>query len=211
MSLSQYRITLPNVTVAIGQVLCAIINKSNNVLRIYDIALLSSQAIAITGILYGLEVRRYSPTPTLKGPCFDTNLAENWGNVIIHAGWGGVPSGTYAVFRRFMWSGDEVSAGEAINADSRQIVDWFRRVWCPNAQDGKVQPLTIRNDQMFTIHVNASYGGVAEVSCLVDVEILFSLEVGSSNGGVVETIVAKNFPMDYVKATKVKELRSKFA
>lgn len=211
MSLSQYRITLPNVTVAIGKVLCAIINKSNNIFRIYDLSLLTSQAVAITGILYGLEIRRYSPTPILKGPCFDTNIAENWGNVTIHTGWGGVPSGTYNVFRRFMWSGDEVAAGEAINADSARTVDWFRRVWCPNAQDGKVQPLTLRNDQMLTIHVNASYGSVQEVSCLVDVEVLFSLELGSSNGGVVETIVAKNFPMDYVKATGAKELRSKFA
>lgn len=173
--------------------------------------MLNSQAATITGILYGLEVRRYSPTPALKGPCFDTNIAENWGNVIIHTGWGGVPSGIYSVFRRFMWSGDEVATNEAINADSAETIDWLRRVWCPNAQDGKIQPLTIRNDQMFTIHVNASYGGVAEVSCLADVEILFSLEVGSSNGGVVETIVAKNFPMDYVKDTKAKELRSKFA
>ncbi len=211
MSLSQYRVTIPNVTVAIGKVLCAIINKSNNILRIYDIALLNSQAVAITGVLYGLEVRRYSPTPTLKGPCFDTNVADNWGNVIIHAGWGGVPSGIYSIFRRFMWSGDEVVAGEAINADSAETIDWFRRVWCPNAKDGSVQPLAIRNDQMLTIHVNASYGGVAEVSCLVDVEVLFTLEVGSSDGGVVETIVAKNFPMDYVKTAKAKELRSKFS
>ncbi len=198
-------------TVAIGKVLCAMINKSQNILRIYDVSLLASQAVAVTGILYGLEVRRYSPTPLLKGPCFDTNIAENWANVIIHTGWGGAPSGSYAVFRRFMWSGDEVAAGEAINADYCQTVDWFRRVWCSNAQDGKVQPLTLRNDQMLTIHVNASYGGVAEVSCLVDVDVLFTLEVGPSNGGVVETIVAKNFPMDYVKASEVKELRSKFA
>lgn len=210
MSLSEYRVNLPDVTVAINKVLCAIINKSNNILRIYDIALLNSQATAITGVFYGLEVRRYVAPLDLKGPCLDTNVAENWGNVIIHAGWGGVPSGSYSVFRRFMWSGDAVSAGEAMNADSREVVDCFRRVWCPNSQDGLVQPLTIRKDQMLTVYVNGSFGGVTEVSCLVDVEVLFTLEVGPSNGGAVETIVAKNFPMEYVKAGTAKELRSKF-
>lgn len=208
MSLSQYRVVLPNVTVAIGKALCAIINKSNNILRVWDICLLNSQSAAITGILYGLEVRRYTPTPTLKGPCFDTNLAENWANVIIHAGWGGTPSGSYSVFRRFMWSGDEVAAGEAINADSREIVDWFRRIWCPNAQGGTVQALTLRNDQMLTVHVNASYGGTAEVSCLVDVEVLFTLELGA-DGGAVKTLVANNYPMIYVPQGKAAELTSK--
>lgn len=209
MSLSQYRVTLPNVTMDIGKVLCAIINKSNNILRIYDLSLLNSQAVAITGILYGCEVRRYTATPTLKGPCFDTNLAENWGNVIIHSGWGGVPGGSHDVFRRFMWSGDEVAAGEGINADSREVIDWFRRVWCPNAVGGPVQPLTIRKDQMLTVHVNASFGAVAEVSCLVDVEVLFTLELGPSNGGSVKTLVANNYPMIYVSQGKVTELTSK--
>lgn len=209
MSLSQYRVTLPNVTMGIGMVLCAIINKSNNILRIYDISFLNSQVVAITGILYGCEVRRYTSNPTLKGPCFDTNLAENWGDVIIHSGWGGVPGGSYDVFKRFMWSGDEVASGEAINADSREVIGWFRRIWCPNAVDGLVQPLTIRKGQMLTVHVNASFGGVAEVSCLVDVEVLFTLELGSSNGGSVKTIVANNYPMIYVPSGKVAELTSK--
>lgn len=119
---------------------------------------LNAQTAAVTGVLCSLEVRGYfAGSPSLGSPTTVTPTAHDSSNTAaaaLTAGSAGTIGGTATTFRRVFWSSDEAAIATATNDELETFVP-LNIVFDAGYGDSNVQPLTLRENQMF-LNFNAS-------------------------------------------------------
>lgn len=184
--------------------LLAILNKGTGTLKIFKVAMLNSSTM-VGGVCAG-ELRRYTGAG-LAGysPTLDTTSPDYVTTPEVIFARGGTPSGSYAILKRYAWSSNLPTVGGATIGEIETLLP-RRTLWDTGRRTGFTQPLTLRTDQMMSLWNTA--GSLAWATILIEL----TKEGGGLPGGggtLNETVIAKNYPMEYVKQGKANELRSK--
>lgn len=151
-----------------------VLNGGARVLRIRRIWLLNVQTAAVTGVLCGGSVRRYSGAGIgLSGSTPVTPVAHDSGNSALSSvtiGTAGTPAGaTVETLRNYAWSSDEAAVSGA-TVDELEMLPAYGLIWDAGYADGNVQPLVIRPNEMLCIY------NVSGAAGLVDVAVEFTDE-----------------------------------
>jgi len=155
--------------------------------------MLNSQTVTITGVMCSGQIRKYANAGISGSSAYD-RLNQLFTNIWFQTG--GTPSGTYSTIRRYAFSSDEIAVGGTAVDELETMFKYpLWRVIEP------LQPLTLRQNEMLVIWNNTGSIGQVEIEVELTIEII--------PDGVAETIVAKDYPMNYIKSGKAGELRSK--
>lgn len=153
------------VAFAAGKNMAAILNEdATELLKIRRAGLLNAQTAAVTGQLCQPEAQVLRGTATLSGHTpitptkHDSNNTDPAAAQIGHAG---TPGGTAATLRRIFWSSDE-PAISAATLDELETLVPMNIIFDAGYGDSNVQPLTLREDQMFMIYNNTGAAGLLD-------------------------------------------------
>lgn len=153
-----------SVAFAVNKNMIAVLNGGSRVLRIRRVGLLNNQTVALTGAVCSGEIRRYV-SAGLSGQSDITPLAHDTSNsalVSVTIGTGGTPSGTPSTFRRYVWSSDEPVVGGA-SVDELECLVPLNIIWDSGYGDANVQPLVLRQNELFCIYNTAGASGLVDL------------------------------------------------
>lgn len=158
---------------AAGKAMAALLNThASELIKIRQVGLLNAQTAAVTGVLCQLEMRWYPATATYTGSTAVTPVSHDSTNTAAGAltcGHNGTAGGsTPVVLRRIFWSSDEAAISAATSDELETYVPLNTIYeWQPHSD---IQPITLRQNQMLTLHNTTGAAG------LLDVWITFTKE-----------------------------------
>lgn len=147
-------------TFVAGGAMVGLMNAGARVLRVRRIGYINDQTVAVTGVVVGGEIRRYTgagwTTPTALTPV--SHDTTNSALSSVTAGHAGTPTGTSAVLRRYFASSDEPKLSTLQNNELEAIIP-FGVIWDAGYGDSNVQPLTLRtNESVIVWNVTGAAG-----------------------------------------------------
>ena len=132
----------------------AILNTSaSEVLKVYRVGLVNAQTSGVTGVITELNVRIVQTSATLTSSTTITPISHDTTNTAPASatyGSAGTVGGTPATVRRTIWSNDEPATGTLTNDEMECFIP-FNIVWDAGYGDSNVQPMTLRQNQMFYV------------------------------------------------------------
>ena len=135
------------------------------VVKIRRIRMLNHQVNAVTGVAAFGELRLYTGV-SLSGQSNVAPVKADSGNPAVDAaillGYGGTPSGTPVVLRRYVWSTDE-AVSTSLTVDEYQTIDTWMTIWDVGFGDSNVQKLTLRQNEMVSLYNLAGATGAVTV------------------------------------------------
>lgn len=143
------------VTFAASKNMGAVLNgHASEILKIRRCGLLNAQTAAVVGVLCQLEARAYQTgSPGLTAPTAVTPTSHDTTNTAPTTatyGHAGTIAGTALTLRRVFWSSDEAAISTATSDELETYVP-LNIIFDAGYGDSNVQPLTLRQNQMFLV------------------------------------------------------------
>lgn len=134
-------------------------------LKIRRCGLLNAQTGAVTGVLCSIEARVYQTgSPGLTAPTSVTltpHDTTNTGPTTVTVGHAGTIAGTALTLRRIFWSSDEAAISSATSDELETYVP-LNTIFDAGYGDANVQPLNLRQNQMFLLFNSTGAAGLLD-------------------------------------------------
>ena len=154
------------VAFAASKNMAAVLNgHASEILKIRRCGLLNAQTAAVTGVLCQLEARAYQTgSPGLTAPTAVTPTSHDTTNTAPTTatyGHAGTIAGTALTLRRVFWSSDEAAISTATSDELETFVP-LNVIFDAGYGDSNVQPLTLRQNQMFLVFNTTGAAGLLD-------------------------------------------------